>query len=249
MRFILSAIVGVLFLLSACDTALEPDVERNAPPEVSQLAFSPDTVTAVSGDSSSVELEMQVTATDAEQDLDRVRYSLLPPARNADPVAEGALTRHGGDLFREVTTVRLASGAIGRYTLLIYAVDAAGQISNQLRGGIVLTGEGEPPVIEEVIAPEEVNPPTELQFIAVVSDPDGLENIAQVIVLTPNGQRVSLLDDGQSSGDEFADDGRYTATFDVPEGITPGTQTFFFQAFDRFGLESEVVAVDVTVVE
>jgi hypothetical protein len=82
----------------------------------------------------------------------------------------------------------------------------------------------------------------------VVSDPDGLNNLLSVVVRTPNGSELEMFDDGASLGDEVAGDGRYTATFDVPQA-EPGTFTFEFQAFDRFGLSSEIVTRDVTVVE
>ena len=85
-----------------------------------------------------------------------------------------------------------------------------------------------------------------LSLIAAVTDPDGLGNISQVVVRTPNGQEWPMFDDGRSLGDEMAGDGRFTASFEVPQA-TPGTQTFRFQAFDRTGLASPVVEKAVTI--
>jgi hypothetical protein len=83
-------------------------------------------------------------------------------------------------------------------------------------------------------------------LIAVVSDPDGLGNIQDVFVTTPNGNSLKMFDDGESLGDDVANDGRYTASFDVPTA-TPGTFTFSFKAVDRSGLESEVVIKEIIV--
>ncbi|MFV1980721.1 MAG: hypothetical protein ACC655_06170, partial [Rhodothermia bacterium] len=84
----------------------------------------------------------------------------------------------------------------------------------------------------------------------VVDDPDGLGNIASVVARVPNGQTFEMLDDGgegSDSGDEVAGDGRYTVTFDAPEGTPAGTVQFEFQAFDRQGQESNIIVRDLTI--
>ena len=247
------AAIAMALLVAGCDSAVEPGPAGDRPPEVSNIAIAPDTV-VISESSTGCEdittsLHVAADAHDAERALDRVPYAVLSPQRGAAPIAEGQLASVGDSRYAADTTITLPGGGIGRYTVLVYAVDGAEQLSNEVRGGLILTGEGSPPVIEEVIAPSQINPPTTLRFVVVVSDPNCLSNIAEVVVTLPNGQQVALFDDGETSGDEAAGDGRYTATFNVPGEQEPVTQTFIFQAFDRTGLASDTVAVDVTVVE
>jgi len=90
-----------------------------------------------------------------------------------------------------------------------------------------------------------------------VYDPDGLGNILRVMGEAPNGSEFQMFDDGDTSGDDVADDGEFTATFDVPQEVcsdtvpppcvTPGPQRFKVQAFDRSGNESNVFETDVEV--
>jgi hypothetical protein len=136
------------------------------------------------------------------------------------------------------------------YSLIVYATDQQTAVSNQVRGLIEyqLLG-GEPPVILSVEGPESITPPAIWSYVAEVTDPDGLGNIARVEARTL-GQTFEMLDDGgegSDSGDEVADDGRFTVTFEVPEGTEPTTAQFQFQAFDRQGNESEIVTRDLTV--
>jgi hypothetical protein len=168
-----------------------------------------------------------------------------------EPLANGEMNRVGNSTRYEGTaTLEIPRGNTGLYTLVVSAVDADVSVSNQVRGLVEyqLQG-GEPPVIEKVTGPESVTPPTTFSYVATVTDPDGLGNIASVVARTPGGT-FELRDDGDregQSGDLVAGDGDFTITFQVPEGTAPGTVQFEFQAFDRQGHESNIIVKDVTV--
>lgn len=242
--------------LIGCDSAPGVLNTEGAPPRVSKLSFTPDRVVfeelppeQVIGDSVAiVKLNLQVEVDDPDGDIDSVLFIVNSPFDPFEPLARGVLNRSGGNVYQGQKSLAISRGNEGRYTVLVYAVDAEGSLSNQARGLLDYSlGAGSPPVIESVIGPNSITPPTTLTLIAVVSDPDGLGNIARVVVRTPNGSELDMFDDGETLGDEVAGDGRYTARFDVP-AAAPGTFTFRFQAFDRSGLASEIVTKDITVV-
>ena len=241
-------------VLAACDATPGPDALGGLPPELSDLAYTPTAVSLVAGDPYTVEddvalvpLTLDVRARDADGAVQEVAYVVQTPDVGADPLAAGTLTAAGDGRYRAETTLRIPVAEVRLYTVLVYAVDDDGLLSNQLRGLLPFTGRGQPPVIEAVEAdPAVVVPPTTLRLFATVSDPDGLDNVLRVEGTTPNGGTFELFDDGVSRGDETAGDGRFTATFEVPSA-TPGIQTFSFKAVDKAGLESDVATLDVTV--
>ncbi len=239
-----------------CDSAPGPARIDNRPPLVRDLVFSPDGVNlddpgAPATDASnrvSVPLALSVQATDPDGAVADVRFALQAPGAPAPYIAEGSLERREGDRFALSETLMLDAGRTGAYTLYVYAIDDEGRLGNQVRGSILLTNTGSPPVVESVTAsPDPIKPPFPITFVltAQVSDPDGLANIARVVVTTPSGGVFLLVDNG-TRGDAKADDGLFTASFDVPEAA-PGVQRFEVQAFDRSGLASSVVVKEVTV--
>ncbi|GAB5519898.1 MAG: hypothetical protein RhofKO_21490 [Rhodothermales bacterium] len=256
MRFWLKPGVVVLLLLvgGGCDSAPGPaelDVVRA--PTVSDLTFSPSFVRLdqlpadqVNGEIAQVPITISAQAR-ASAGLEAVNFVVQSPLAGQEVVAQGSLTGSAG-AYTGSPTMEVPVATPGLYTLLVYAVDAQGQISNELRGSIqVLSQGGGPPVIESVEAsPNPLTPPTTLVLTAVVSDPDGLTNVSRVEVTTPNGTVAQLFDDGVSRGDPVGGDGRFTASFNVPSAA-PGVQTFSFQAFDRAGLASAPVTLDVTI--
>ncbi len=249
-RLLLGACLA-LALLSGCDSATDPQPLGGRPPDLSDFAFSPDSVffddAIVSGDSAGIDLSISVLATDPDGEIYRVQFSV--DGQFEGTIASGMLTLAEGGRYEATTSLLLGRGQRGLYSVLVYAVDDDGLLSNQVRGQFELAGMGlGPPVVDAIDAPMEFRPPGTLVLIAVVSDPDGLSDIARVEVDGSGGGTFELFDDGQSSGDETADDGRYTATFDVPEA-TPGSQTFVFRAFDRDGLVSEDVPFTITILE
>lgn len=244
---------GVLFL-GGCDATPGPVDPEGQAPSLSNLSFSPSNVILgqippeqIEGDLVRVPVSFRVEVADPDGDVDRVAYAIQSPIASRSTLASGTLDGAGNGVYRGNVDVRLPKGEVGTYTLLLYAVDQEGRLSNQVRGSMRFFAEGSPPVIEQVEAfPEVVRPPTTFRLVATVSDPDGLGNISRVVGTTPNGSTFDMLDDGVNFGDEVAGDGRFTAQFDVP-AATPGVQTFTFQAFDRTGLASNVVEKQITI--
>lgn len=241
--------------LAGCDSAPGVLESVGVPPRLSSLVFSPDSVVFESlppdeivGDTVAlVDLALSVTVRDNDGDVDSVLFVVNSPFDPFEPLATGSLARAGGETYSASKRLSIRRGNEGRYSIVVYAVDAEGNLSNQVRGTLDYSiGSGRAPVIEAIEAPDSIRPPVTLTLIAVVSDPDGLENVARVVVTAPNGGTFDMFDDGQSLGDEVAGDGRYTARFDVPQA-QPGTFVFRFQAFDRSGLSSEIVEKEITV--
>lgn len=248
-------LLACVCFLAACDSTPGPATPLGSPPVLSNFSFSPDTVVfetlppaqRVNDTLAQVTVDLRVRADDADGDVDSVLYAVQAPFNLLRPVRTGVLSQDGG-AYTTSFNLNLPRGGTGLYAILVYAVDAERQLSNQMRGFLSFEVQGgNPPVIEEIEGPDTFEPPGQLTLIAVVSDPDGLSNIRRVVVRTPNGQEFSMLDDGSTQGDVAAGDGRYTASFNVPSNVTPGVQTFSFQAFDRSGLTSEVVTKDVDV--
>ena len=244
-------------LLGGCDSAPGVLEDHGTPPVVSSLQYSPTTVVFeqipddnVIGDSVIVvEFLISADVSDADGDLETVSYLVNDPFDPFDPLATGELNRIGNSSRYEGTALlEIPRGNSGLYTVIVSAVDAEVRVSNQVRGlfEYVLEG-GEPPVITTVTGPDEITPPTTFAYVATVTDPDGLGNIASVVTRAPNDDTFNMFDDGEQGGDEIAGDGRFTVTFDAPEGTQSGTVQFEFQAFDRQGHESNVIVKELTV--
>lgn len=243
-----------LFGWAGCDSGPGPEALGRRPPVVSDLTYTPQRVDLetlpddrfVDGEVQ-VPLAFSVVVRDPDGPVEEVTFLIKAPLQVDRALDVGTLTAAGDGRYEAAVTLSVPTGEIGDYAVIIYAVDADGLLSNQVRGTVTLFSSGEAPVIEEVQAiPEVLTPPAELTLIATVSDPDGLENIARVTGQAPAGFVFEMFDDGRSQGDATAGDGRYTARFDVPSA-TPGVQTFSFQAVDRSGLSSEIVTKDVTI--
>ena len=246
------ALAALVFFVG-CDSSTDGQPLDPRPPEVSGFSFSPtsaDFDDVLDGDSATVTLDLRVQAAD-DGAVDQVRYSVVwqfAPA-NTRPAASGTLEPQADGSYAATATLRLGRDERGRYTVLVYAVDDDGLLGNEARGIFSLEGVGlGPPVVEAVDGPAEFTPPGTLRFVATVSDPDGLGDVARVELSAPAGGVFQLFDDGRSFGDQEAGDGRYTASFDVPDAA-PGPQTFVFRAFDRDGLASADVPFTVTILE
>jgi hypothetical protein len=243
-------VCGLILALAACDVAPGPRPAGEHPPRLTDFSYSPGQVIGSSGETAGpvpVSLTIAAQASDPDGDLDHVAFVVQSPLPGRPAIATGRLDAAGAGRYETTTSIQLPAAEIGVYTIIVYAVDRSGLSSNQFRGSLIYSAEGSPPVIERVDAdPEVVRPPTTLRLIATVSDPDGLANISRVVGTAPNGSQFQMYDDGRSSGDDVAGDGRYTASFNVPSA-TPGIQTFRFQAFDRAGLSSEIVEKQITV--
>ncbi len=257
-------------VLAGCDSAPGPPSPDQRPPVLFDFDFSPRSVVfeqlppdQVAGDLVRVPLELSVAARDLDGDLESVRFLVQPPFSGTETVAAGEMTPAGEGRFTATATVEIPKSDVGVYSVIVFAVDRAGQMSNQARGTFAFEATGEPPVIEEVELPERVTRPAPgedpvlIPIVATVSDPDGLANVARVeMEVVSAGIVLQLCDDGGdgacntgfgSSGDETAGDGRFTLTIQLDSSNAPGETTFEFRAIDRAGLESETVTRTITV--
>ena len=262
-----------LGLLAACDTAPGPEALDLRPPVVQDFSFSPQRVVfgllppeQIVGDSVQVPLDLSVVALGPESPIEEVTYIVQSTQSLGDPLLTGTMQPQGSNRFTASPTLTISALDIRNYTILIYAVDRAQRVSGEVRGQLEydrVFDPGDPPVIDEVDAPETVQrppagqPAVSLVFIASVSDPDGTSDVEKVEfwnIDTPNN-RFELCDDGgglpcgisSDSGDQTAGDGRFTLTVFLTSENAPGTNTFAFQATDRAGLTSEVVEKSVVV--
>ena len=254
-----TALVVSVAVFWGCDAVPGVRDASDLPPAVSDFDFSPRTVDISQLDPqdladglTDVNLNVSVAVDGGpEGDVDSVYFVVRPPLRTGMPVATGVLLPVGDGRYEAASTVTLPVGQPGNYVVVVYASDQQGQLSNQVQGNLFLDATnavGNPPIVEQVEAfPEVMTPPGTLVIVATVSDPEGLLNILRVEITTPTDQKFAMADDGESLGDEVADDGRYTAAFNVSSGLPPGVQVFKVQAFDRNGNVSNVVDRPVTI--
>jgi len=218
------------------------------------------------GDSVRVPLALSVVAFGTQSPIEEVSYVVQSPFSSFEPIATGTMQPQGNNRYAATTTITFSALEVASYPIVVYAVDQARRVSGEVRGQINyirIFEPGEPPVIDEVVAPDTLQrpavgqPAVMLPLIAVVSDPDGLSDVEKVEfwnVDTPNN-RFDLCDDGggqpcgvaADSGDETAGDGRYTLTVFIASTNTLGANTFAFQAIDRAGLRSEIVEKQIVV--
>jgi hypothetical protein len=251
--FPLAGLIVLAFLLTRCDSV--PNVIADDPAQVSiaGITFSPPLVDLamvpnewLSGDRVAIPFEMSGTLQGQVERIARIEYSLEAPGSPVSVAAQGTLTRNGS-AFSGSRQLLLPLEAIGNYSLLVTVITQDERIAATARGTLRLLAPGAPPVIERVeFNPPVVRPPTTLRVFVTVSHPGGLGRIARVEGRAPNGNLFQLYDDGQTSGDAVAGDGRYTASFDVP-AAAPGDQTFRFWAVDRTGQRSEEITATVTI--
>jgi hypothetical protein len=255
---------GLLTMMAACDSAPGPENLGTRLPTLSEFSFSPQSIVLeqlppeqIDGENVLVPLELSVQAVDPNRRMEQVAYVVQSPDTTFDPVATGVLIAAGNNRYTASETIALPRALVGAFNIIVYAVTTDQQLSSEVRGAIHLFATGEPPVIESIEAPESVQrpaagePPVRFQYVAVVSDPDGLRNIENVEVELGDVGTFNLCDDGggsqscnggfADSGDETAGDGRFTLTLEVASTNAPATLTLRFKAIDRSGLESEVV--------
>ena len=243
---LLGAFAAVV-VFAGCDSAPGAGDLVPVPPALSNFSFTPvEFEYTGSGDTAQIPLLISVSASNPGGHTLTVEYFVRRQFNDA-LVAQGVLSSAGGTSYTGGETVSVPRGDIGLYVITVTVVDDAGNVGNEATGLMRFASENlGPPVITEIEGPAEFEPPGQLQLVAVVTDPDGLGNIARVEGIAPNGNVFEMFDDGFSLGDAVAGDGRYTATFDVPKA-EPGEQTFRFTATDNFGAESEEVSFTITI--
>ncbi|MDT0632108.1 choice-of-anchor X domain-containing protein [Rubrivirga sp. S365] len=169
----------------------------------------------------------------------RVRYA------ETDSLAGQAEVEVEPGPVRVEVPLALPRGATGAYDVVVTTEGPDGRLGDEARAvfRFAATNLG-PPVVA-------VNPPlprplptgqdtVQVPIVAAVSDPDGIANVALVIVRDPESGRFigRLLDDGEGK-DEVAGDGVYSAAIEVGSGFPPGTYALEVVAVDRAEAVSE----------
>jgi hypothetical protein len=242
-------------MLTACDAVPGLNENGNSAPHLFGFTMAPTHVVfedlpaeqIIADTLARLPLSLSVRVEDAQDDISEVAYLIRAPFSDEEPFASGLFAQAVGNRYDADFLLDIPRGGVGTYDVVVYATDSRGGLSNQARGRFEFEVTiGSPPVIERIEAPDTFTPPGTLTMVAVVSDPDGLNNIRQVLVATPNGAELPMFDDGVSQEDEVARDGRYTVSFNVTSA-SPGPQTFRFRAVDRSGLVSETVEKTITI--
>lgn len=141
---LLAALGGGLFVLG-CDQV--SPVEEKAPPTVSQLTVTPDTVDAatlepVSGRDSLVQdtVGVSIRATDPDGDVARVVFT-IEPAFNPRGTLAGPLRLANDDLYVGGAILTVPRFREATYTVRAYAVDDDSLASNQSVGRLQVVPE------------------------------------------------------------------------------------------------------------
>ncbi len=251
-----SAVVLALFALAlaACDSAPGiPDPPGRAP-LLDGLTVTPDALERaalgadqIDGDTARVPVTIEVDV--AGDDVTDVQALVTRAKPGLRLLATVPLAPLGGTRYGVTFTLPLPIDEPGTYTVVVNARDASGAIG-QVLGRVTYTAPNDPPVVERVAASPNPFPATggTLTLTATVSDPQGLEDVLRVEVETPDGQAFRLFDDGESFGDQTANDGIFTASFALAvDAGTTGDIDFVFRAIDRAGLRSGDVTLTLTV--
>ena len=250
--------------LAGCDSTPGPARLDLYPPVLENFSFTPQRVVyalleddQIVGDSVRVPLTMQVSVLTRETPIDQVHYVVQTEEFGTEPLVRGVLTSSGGSAYSGSIELTFSALDVTTYTVMVYAVDQASQVSGEARGlleYVRVFDPGKPPVIEELIIPDSLqrpaagSPSRSLSFVARVSDPDGLQDVARVDFwnATAPGTRIEMCDDGslrpcgssQESGDISAQDGLYTRRVFISSENALGENTLIFEVIDRAGLRS-----------
>ena len=150
-------------------------------------------------------------------------------------------------------SIEIKESDIGNYLLQVYGTNSETNNSNSIITNFIVLRENDPPVIEQVIAPDTliVDMPTVPFVISVkVSDPQGLSDINRVYFnsyrpdgVPASGNPFNMFDDGDRygpSGDLVANDGIFSLSITITQENLKGTYRFDFYVTDRSNATSEV---------
>ena len=249
-------------VIASCDAAPGREDVSSRVPLVSALAIVPGSVlfedlpaAQISRDSVTVPLRVEADVTDPEGALRDVVMAVRRLDGTLTPLVSRPMTRVSGNRYRADATLRLPINAgRGTYSVAVYATDATGELGEG-QGRFQYNKRGTAPVVTQTIATPSpfVNPAAgqarTLTLTAVVTDADGLDDVLRVEAIAPDSTAFRLFDDGKTSGDPTAKDGRFTAAFLITTAnpLPKGPLTFTLYATDRNNLRSIAVPLTVTV--
>ncbi len=245
------------------------------PPKIEEFSISPQRVvydlldeSFIEGDNVNIPLSLTATVQAPESQVASVSYAILSPDSTGEPLYSGDLSITENNRYTAQVNVTLNALVVQAYPVIVYIVDESNRLGGEARTALEYQRSfdpGSPPVIENLRIPARIQrpsagePPQTPLFIAEVSDPDGLSNIALVEFWNVNapGVRILLCDDGSKhpcgnsteSGDETAGDGLFSRRVFILNSNSLGVNTFRFEAIDLAGLRSEQVSYTVEIFE
>lgn len=250
----LACLLAACAALAACDSSAPGLPPADARPAITAFALSPGT-DSLETDARTASIPLALALTLAGEGPIRVRATVRYAGTDS-LVAEVRQTLPPGNAVLDVPLV-LPRGAIGDYAVRVTTEGPDRRVGDGAEGVFRFRASSlGPPVVEGIQAPASVRRPTNpnafaaLPIVVTVSDPDGRENIAVVLLEQPGvGVIGQLSDRGRSdgSGDATAGDGRYSGTLQIPASFPPGSYTLEAVAVDRAGLFSARVPFTFTV--
>jgi hypothetical protein len=173
--------------------------------------------------------------------------------------------RHGdgaaGDgLFGQTLVPTRLSGNCGPHNFIFRAVDITGSVGpaeNKIVTIELTKASNVPPRVSDLQAPTTISrsavPNTYTLYIRATDTNGPCDGLARVFFNTflPNGNPASgnpfLMRDDGKLGDQFAGDGRYSLTIQIPADAATGTYRFEFQAEDKKGALSNKIIQNISV--
>jgi len=221
-------------------------------PDVSGALFQSDTVTN-SGDESTI-LKANVTDPDGSLDIDKVEADLsglgIGMLEMYDDGTHGDTVAGDYEFALEIDILDTVQA--DTYSVDITAYDLGGNTGTATADLIVETDNEPPQIFSAFFSPTTVynDGTTEITFTADVSDPNGDEDIGEVLAdLTPlGGDAETAMNDDGKDGDPTPGDGRYTVIHVIPESVVPGDHSVEFTAKDLVD-ETGTLSLDVKVHE
>ena len=244
-----TAALAALLLVAACDSA--PGLpDEGVRPSVTAFALSParDSL-ATSAPTATVPLAVEATLAGEGRIAVRVlvRYSGTTRVSGVDSLAADTLVSVQPGPVRIALPLVLPRGATGEYAVSLSTVGVDGRTGGGASGVFRFRAASlGPPAVSGVTAAASVARPrtgsAPFPVSAAVSDPDGLANIATVVLTDEAGGVIAELFDegrtGRATADATAGDGRYTVTIGIPAAFEPGRYTLAVVALDRAGTSS-----------
>ena len=244
----LAVLLPLVAVLGACDA--EPGLpETVARPVIAGVQISP-VRDSLATDEPTATIPLRVEADLEGEGLIEVRV-LVRYAETDSLAAQARAEAEPGRVALDVPLV-LPRGATGDYEVTVTTEGADGRPGDQaasvFRFAAASLG---PPFITDVAVPPSTARPargsTALPIVATVTDPDGRENIAFVVLALPEVGVLGRLFDAGDGSDETAGDGRYSAGLQIFPDTEVGTFELDAVAVDRAGEQSAPFRFSVTV--
>ena len=254
----------LLCLAVGCKIPDKGVVDTTTPPFISQATLSPSVINVNHlANQPTDPIDTTIVFSALVEDINAntlVTYTVLDLLGNV--IVSGDFTNNGGGKFSASAHFHILKQDVGTYSVKFQAVNDPENESNILVQSIlVINGNNHQPVVSNLVMPGTVSIPpvgdtTFVKITVVVSDPDGLQDIASVsftsrrpdstvVGIYPmydDGGLTPVIPFGLKSGDAFAGDGIYTLTIPLTSSTTGNTyRDFSIIATDRSGESSNVL--------